>query len=253
VRASSPATAPAASQEVIQDAAKADAAAATPARPTEDQSKLNFSLDLSSESSSGNTEEESIRVGLNVDWRTPKTQFDVDVAYYFKSKPEGTTDNKLTVGAQHRWLRPGMPWFWFVAGRFDFDAFQSWRYRANTHAGPGYRLVETEAIRLDVFGGPGMRREWGSDNESLKFEATVGLDFRWQVTRQQQLRFDVGFFQVVDDSTDHRTRSNGSWRYRFGDSQVNLVVGYAFEYQSIADPENTNDDLRIYTGLSIDF
>lgn len=212
--------------------------------------KVNASL----QASTGNTEEDLVRVGVVAGWETKQTELDADLTYYFKSKPEGTSDNELTAGLRQRWLLPDTKWFWFGEGRFDFDAFQSWRYRVTGHGGPGYRLWDRERTRLDALVGLGARREWGSQNDDIRFEATVGLDFRWTITHRQQVRVGASYYQVVTDGDDYRFRSTASWRLKLDpELQLSLVTGYQFEYQSIADPDKTNDDLRIYVGLEMEF
>ena len=114
-----------------------------------------------------------MRFGSHLERKLRNTIGTMDLSYYHKVKEGDVSDNKLTFGLGRDWLYPESLWFCFVNGRFDYDDFESWQQRANAQAGPGYHLVKTDDIKLDVRSGLGPRREWGSENDTLKFEAAV--------------------------------------------------------------------------------
>jgi putative salt-induced outer membrane protein YdiY len=149
---------------------------------------------------------------------------------------------------------PGSPWFWFVGGRFDWDKFESWDQRFSGQTGPGYHLIENDKFKLDLLGGLGTRKEWGSKNDSWLFEGSAGLDFEYTITERQSLEFDITYFFVLDDLDDYRTRSTGNWRYALSDDlHLSLLVGYSWELQSIVDPGDEHYDLRFFIGVQYAF
>ena len=214
----------------------------------------NASIDLSLNTSSGNTEEQSMRFGSHIKRELPTLRGKMDISYYRKVKEGDLTDNKLTLGLGRDWLDPESVWFWFLQGRFDYDEFESWEQRANAQIGPGYHLIQNDHFVLDARLGLGPRREWGSQNDNLKAEALVGMDFEWQINNKQTFNVSPYFFPVAGDLDDYRARVAGEWRVLF-DSQINLnfVVGGLYEYQSIVDQDKDNGDLRMYVGLRFGF
>ena len=212
-------------------------------------------VDLAMNGSFGNTDNQSFRIGLRTNRETPTTRFTLDGTYYGKNSDGETDDNKFTAGIIHDWLLPESQWFVFTRGRYDFDQFESWRHRVSGHAGPGYRLIDEDGLELDLRGGIGARKEFGSDNDDVKLEGVFGVDFKWQLRRLQS--FDISssiFFPVADDLDDVRTRTTANWVLKLGDeSNLNLTVGLLHEYQSIIDPGNDRHDLKIHAGLRIDF
>jgi putative salt-induced outer membrane protein YdiY len=246
-----------AAQEDAQDAAQPleEAEAEAPeAEEDKEKSPWSLSVDLSVNISQGNTEESDFRFGLNARRQTEETRLRIDSSWYYKRDRNNTTDNKFTLGSRFDWLLPGSPWFWFVGGRFDWDKFESWDQRLSAQTGPGYHLIEKDDLLLDVLGGLGTRKEWGSQNDSWKLEGSLGLDFEYRYTERQSVEFDITYFTALDDFDDFRTRSTANWRYALSnDMRLSLLVGYSWEYQNIADPGDKRYDFRFFVGLQFAF
>lgn len=212
------------------------------------------SVDFSMHSSTGNTQEQSTRFGGHVERELIDTRGILDTSYYHKIKEGEITDNKFTLGYSHDWLDPESIWFYFMSGRFDYDEFESWQKRANGQVGPGYHLVETDELTLDIRLGLGARKEWGSQNNNPKFEGLIGADFEWEITDRQIVTFSPHFFPVVGDLDDYRARVAGEWRFLFDkDMNLSFLIGTLYEYQSVVDPEKEHGDLRVYLGLQFGF
>lgn len=211
-------------------------------------------VDLSFTSASGNTDEQSLRFGANASRITDKTKLLMDFSYYWAATDGATTDNKATLGARNDWLLPESKWFWFVSGRFDYDAFQSWTERVNAQVGPGYHLIENDNLILDVYGGLGGRKEWGSTDDGFKFEGVAGVDLAWTPTGRQSVTFSFQYFPVMTDIQNFRTRSTAQWRYVLDEAySLSLIVGYLWEYQSMVDPGMQRNDFRIWIGIQYGF
>jgi putative salt-induced outer membrane protein YdiY len=213
-----------------------------------------LSVDLSLDSSTGNTDEQATRFGGHLMRELPDRRSSLDISYYRKTKRGTLSDNKSTIGYVHDWLDPKSVWFWFALGRYDYDEFQSWQQRVNAQVGPGYHLIKTDDISLDARLGLGARKEWGSLNNNAKAEGLVGVDFKWQITDRHTLKLAPYFFPVVGDLDDYRARVSGEWRLSIDkDMNLSFVVGTLYEYQSQVDPGTTHGDLRTYLGLQFAF
>jgi len=212
------------------------------------------SVDLSLDSSTGNTDEQSTRFGSHLQREHNEKISTMDLSYYHKIKEGEVSDNKLTLGLGRDWIHPESQWFYFLRGRFDYDEFESWQQRANAQAGPGYYLIKNDEMNLDFRLGLGARKEWGSQNNNAKLEALIGADFEWKITDRQVCDFRASFFPVVGDPDDYRTRFSGEWRFLFDkDMRLSFVIGSLYEYQSVVDPEMEHADLRTYLGLQFGF
>lgn len=216
--------------------------------------KWSFALDFSINTTSGNTNEETTRLGTHIKRRLPRERLALDGAYYHKKNTGKVTDNEFTVGYLKDWLNPGSRWFFFGSGRFDYDEFESWEQRMNLQIGPGYSLIESKDMLLNLRLGAGGRKEWDSQNSHLKFEGLVGIDFEWDLTEKQSIETGIWFFPVITDFDDYRTRTHLNWRYRLSkESDISLLFGVLNETQSIVDPGDDESDTRVFTGIQLGF
>jgi putative salt-induced outer membrane protein YdiY len=212
------------------------------------------SLDFSLDSSTGNTDEQSMRFGGHVKRELPDRRSSADSSYYRKIKEGEMTDNKFTLGFLRDWLDPESVWFWYGFARFDYDEFESWQERANVLAGPGYHLIRSDDISLDARLGLGPRKEWGSANDDVELEAGIGGRLDWAITEKQELQLSSFFLPTVGDLDDYRARISGEWRFLFDkDMNLSLLIGTLYEYQSMVDPGKDHGDLRTYLGLRFEF
>lgn len=212
------------------------------------------SANLSLNGSYGNTDEQSGRFGAAIKRKKEDTQTTYDLAYYNKISDGTTTDNKLTTGLLVDWLKPDSRWFYFASTRYDYDQFESWRHRAAAHGGPGYHLIESPRLTMNLRTGPGARKEWGSDNDDVRFEGAAALDLEWKISKRQTLSAMTGFYPVLTDFDDYRTRSTLDWRFLM-DRELNLslLLGLEHEYLNIVDPGSKQNDTRVYMGIQYDF
>ena len=212
------------------------------------------SVDLSIDTSSGNTDEQATRLGSHVRRKLIDRRTATDLSYYRKVSENDLTDNKLTLGYVRDWLYPKSEWFCFLLGRFDYDEFESWQKRVNAQAGPGYHLFKSDDLNLDIRLGLGPRKEWGSENNNWKAEGLIGADFNWDISQKQRCTFAPYFFPVVGDLDDYRARISGEWRFLFDkDMNLSFLIGTLYEYTSIVDMDKDHGDLRTYLGLRFGF
>ncbi|MHC4130886.1 MAG: DUF481 domain-containing protein [Planctomycetota bacterium] len=213
-----------------------------------------LTTDFSITTASGNTDEETTRFSAHLKRRLRDERLNLDMTYYHKTSEGDTTDNKFTAGVLQDWLNPGSRWFFFGLGRYDYDEFESWTHRSNIQFGPGYNLLDSDSILLNLRAGAGSRKEWGSDSDDPKFEGLAGFDFEWKITQKQSFDTYVHFFPVLTDFDDYRTRSVLNWRYLLSkELNLSFIFGILHEYQSIVDQGDDNSDTRVHTGIQIRF
>jgi len=229
-----------------------------PAEPAPPPKEWSLTISLALNNTTGNTDEQSIRVGFDAIRKREKTRLGFDVVYFFERTDGRTSDNKFSLGGRHDWLNPGSRLFWFVNGRFDNDEFESWQQRFSAHGGPGYHILYMDdtgyEMELDGRLGIGLRREWGSLNDDLKLEAQIGVDYEWIITERQRFVVTANYFPVLDDFDDFRTFTRANWSWAVStDFDLALNVGLSHEYQSVVDPGKEKTDLRIWLGLQYGF
>ena len=211
-------------------------------------------LELALDGSQGNTDEQSTRAKVEYSVRKNLQLRGVEATYYLKIKEDDRTDNKFVLEGNQIWLRADSRWMIIGNVRFDYDEFESWEERVSLRLGPGYRFYDTEKLWFAVASGLGGRREFGSQNDDWKAEASLGTDLVWQISARQSFEFDLFGWVVVDDPDDYRGLSHLGWRIMLNEKlKLSLVTGLSLEYQAIVDPDKEHYDFRNFLGLSFQF
>ena len=218
------------------------------------QRGFSSSIDMSLTSETGNTDESSFRVAGKLGREYSNIKLSGDLSYYHKESDGEKTDDKFTFGLVRDQSFKDSDWFFFMMGRYDYDAFESWRHRVSLHSGPGYKLIQTPDFHMDLRAGPGVRKEWDSNDTDPEFEGITGTSFEWKPTAKQTFSFSTAFYAVFDDFSDNRTRTTFDWDYLLSE-EINLsfVLGVLHEYQSVVDPGKDENDTRVHTGIRYKF
>lgn len=209
---------------------------------------------LAAANAEGNTNSASVSTLFTATRETQHLRTVLDGSYFFSRSEGETSENRASAGFRHDWLNPGSKVFSFINGRFDYDEFQSWRYRAQGHVGLGYHLITPPKLRLDVLGGVGAVKQWMSIDDDLRPEALIGIDGEYAIAAKHTIRFTSTFFPDLIDIDIYRWVNTAAWSWTI-DAKNNLALtaGFQQEYQSQVDPGADHNDLRIYAGLQLDF
>lgn len=225
--------------------------------------KSRFELGLSS--ASGVTDTTNLRLGFKTAYDSPTQKYAILSSYYYAESNSTTTDNKFNLTGLGDWPFRGSRWSIFGQAAFDYDEFQSWDERVTGGGGLRYNIVTfseidgkvtfQDTLSLNGRAGIGFRKEFGSLDEDLVPEGILGVDLTWRLTVKQQLVFGMTFFPDLEEMGEGRFTSRAEWVYNLADlwDGLNLILGYAYEYQSQVDPGVSRNTLNIYATFSIGF
>jgi putative salt-induced outer membrane protein YdiY len=261
-----PATDQGAAETQVQEA-EAAAQAAAPAPPAEPApppdspepsapapKEWKFKLVLGGALSEGNTQTINFAGSFTATRETQRERTVFDTAYFFASSNGDKSDNRFTAGVRHDWLFPESRWFFFAKGRYDYDEFQSWDHRVTAQAGPGYRIFLPPPLALNALAGPGVLKEFGSENDDWQMEFMAGLEGEWTIAEKHTLTFSSFIFPSLTKSPAYRWVNNAAWSWLIDkENDLSLTAGVHYEYDSEVDPGQKHYDLRVYAGLQLDF
>ena len=203
----------------------------------------------------GDSPSTNIVAGLNFNFEDQFKRWRLTGRYFFNSSDDDN-DNNATVDLRRDWLRPGSPWFSFATYRFQFDAFESWKYRSIFSAGPGYNLLRTDDNEhvLDTRLGVTYTREFSGRSQN-KGEALIAFDYSWAFSKKYSLSFSNQLFvQAVPSAGEFRNLTIGEWTMALTERpSMNLRVGFSNEYETDIEPGDTKNDFKYYMALGLDF
>lgn len=212
------------------------------------------SLDVGANGKSGNTENENLTVGLDLDYLDDFKRWRVRGRYFYASEDGATTENNGRFELRRDWLLPDSRWFWRAGGRYQFDKFESWKQRFILFGGPGYRLLESGGHTLDGLVGLAFTREEGERKDD-KGEGIVGLDYVWTISERVSFQLsNTVFSQLVPDAGDLRnmTTSELVWKLT-REPRLSLKLGFENEYETEVEPGDKKNDLYYYLSLGLGF
>jgi len=213
-----------------------------------------FKIVLAAALTDGNTENASGTGIFEAVRELETTRLLLDTGYFFAESNNDRNTNRFTAGFRHDWLNVGSKWFYFAVGRFDWDEFQSWDERVNGHVGVGYRLFEPPKFKLNLLGGLGVVKEWGSDNTDVRPEALLGIEGQYDFTEKHSVKFDSTIFPDLYNLDEFRWVNNLAWSWLLDTKDnLSLTAGLQHEYQSQVDEDREKNDLRLYAGLQLDW
>ncbi len=211
-------------------------------------------FDVGLNATDGNSEAATLYLAFVSKKETPTERWELDSAYRYAQKNGESTANRFTVGLVKDWKITDSLWFYFADLRYDWDQFQDWDARLAGHAGVGYDLVKTDSLDVELRGGFGGLREFGSSDDSIKPEALAGVEAEWRISENQSLEAKSTYYPDLDETGEFRTLSHVDWKLKLNRfEKTSIKVGLKHEHQSEVDPGSEKNDWWYYAALSIGF
>jgi len=202
----------------------------------------------------GNSETFDLRLGIEASRESERHRWILDAAYNRSTASGDVTDNRFTAGVLKDFLFPDSDWLAFVRGRYDLDDFEAFDHRLSGAAGLGYQILDKDDLQLSTRFGAGVTREFGSNDESIRPEANLGLNVDWQIDDRQSVGASVLVLPNLDDLGEYRVISSADWRFLISErDNLNFKLGVESEYDSLAPAGVDAHDLYYYAALLLDF
>jgi len=211
-------------------------------------------LEIGFNVSEGNTENSDFRVGFGSTKENDRHRWKADASYYLEFDEGDRTDHAATAGLLKDWLYPDSRWFWYALGRVDFDEFEAWDWRTFAGGGVGYHLVQEESLTIDLRGGAGLLREFGSEDDNLRPEGQLGIEGEWRIDDRQSIVADAWFYPDLGDLGEYRTTASAAWQIKIDARRgMSLKLGVENEYESEVDPGNEKNDFKAFGAFVFEF
>lgn len=164
--------------------------------------------------STGNSQDASVNGSLDISKKTDAFRGTFDSSYFYASQNSVRNTNAFTAGYKHDFLMKESRFFFFLAGRYQYDQFQDWRHRISGNGGVGYDILRKDDYDLSVEIGAGFARTQGTEvnsvivNRAWKPEGVAGLSGSWRPFEGHEFSADVTFFP------NFRTNAQGVFEFR---------------------------------------
>lgn len=195
-------------------------------------------VELGASRSTGNSDDIGLTLGLRlnregIDWKHRL------IARADKQRSRGiTTRERVSVTYEPQYtISEGL--FAYGLGQFESDRFQGFDARYALSGGLGYRLVDSENVKLAVKAGPAWRRtEFVVGDSVSSIAALAGFDFEWAINERLKLTKNANMLANAGSSaTIIIDRNNTSLNLVTGldarvNSRISTRLSYTIDYNS---------------------
>jgi putative salt-induced outer membrane protein len=131
---------------------------------------------------SGNTRATTLNLKLNMSKEVDKWKHTLDMAALRATTGGSTIGDRYTAGWQSDYKISDRT-FAFGALRYENDKFSGFKYQASETAGVGYKIINTEKVKLSGQAGAGVRQLKNAVTGATSSDAvfTAGLDYENQL------------------------------------------------------------------------
>lgn len=173
--------------------------------------------------------------------------------YYFQTANGVETDNNLLLRGLEEFLLKDSKWEVFVQGTYQNDEFQSWEQRIGGYAGPGYRLIESDDLKLKLRGGVGASYEFPTATWTP--ELLFADELVWKIDARSALKQGFEIYPDVDQFGEYRFIARLDYEVALSaKNDLKATAGIRDEFDSYVDPDGgTSNDMKLYVGLKYDF
>ncbi len=226
--------------------------------PSADGPAYSGELSAGADGSSGNTERFATRLGLGMQRESTRNETKFAFAYRRADQEtasgdgeNGLTEDTAIATLRNDWrLAAESRWAIFVDTLFEYDKFRDFDYRLAGSVGPAYRFLDREELSLVGRAGLGASRKFGSEDDEVKPELLLGLDYKHQLTSTQKIVAGIGIYPDIADITEFRATSQVAYDIsmveRLG---LSLRLGIEDRYDSAASEGAKANDLDYYAAL----
>ena len=206
------------------------------------------SLEVGLNGASGTSESLSVRAGGYSKFENDRRKVKVEL-YHNRTNAEGVdTQNNAKLDARHDWLLGESPWTIYALSQLFYDEFQAFDVNLNMNAGFGYKLVDSEQLKISGTVGSGASREFGGPDDEWVPEAQFGWEYEHQLVEHQRFYAKMDYFPEFTDFGTYRLLTDIGWEIELlQPSNMSLKISATDRYDS--EPQGVNPHILNYSVL----
>lgn len=204
---------------------------------------------------SGNTENLSIRGTIGAKRTTERYETTLGLLYAYASTDSEETENRLRFDARNDWLfGEGSRWRYFISAFAEYDEFQDWDYRLGIFNGVGYDFIKNERTTLTGRAGFGVVKDFGGENDDVRLEGLLGLDWTHQLNDRNKLYASATYYPDFTDMPEFRLEAKAGWEIKLDETNgMFLNLGVEDRYSSNPGGDAESNDFAYFALLGWNF
>ena len=214
-------------------------------------------IDVGISGEQATTDSSNIHLGYlaKKDDEAHRTKFDAQ--YNYGDTASSISTNNGTTGLSNDWLIAHEDYFYFAAGRYEYNQFGDWAHRVSFTAGPGYNFIKNNHMELIGRFGIGAYKQFKTENQAVTPEGSIGFELSWYIAKGQKLAASNTSYPELIHLGEFRNVSALDWTMKLaGTEHLALKLGIQNEYQSNVQQSQTGNkpnDFRFLGALMYAF
>ncbi|MET0043151.1 MAG: DUF481 domain-containing protein, partial [Candidatus Thiodiazotropha sp. 6PLUC3] len=102
-------------------------------------------LEMGLNGASGNSDTMNIHLGFSTEYTDLEKAWNFSTAYDRAKSDGDVSANRFFADLKREWIWPGIPWFSYMQGRYDWNQFKDWDDRISASSGIGYQHIKNES------------------------------------------------------------------------------------------------------------
>jgi len=211
-------------------------------------------LELGFNGTSGDSDTLNLRFGFKTEKKTLEDRWRVLSTYNLDTANSENTRNEFIASFTKDWLEPAHKHFYYATAAYEYNQFNDWEQRVSGGAGIGYEWVKNPIIEFTTRTGIGAKREFGSDDDHVQPEASVGAEFNWRLSPRQKIAASATYYNELIELENNRVVSSLEWVFKVDQvDKVSLKLGVQDEYESSTTDDSKHNDAKFFGAIVFDF
>lgn len=204
---------------------------------------------------SGNTENISLRGTIGAKRASEHMESTLGFLYSYASQDSNSTENRARFDARNDWfIGQDRRWRYFLSGFVEYDEFQDWDLRLGVFTGFGYDLIKNDRTTLTGRAGFGVVTDIGGQNDDVRLEGLLGLDWTHQLNDRNKLYASATYYPDFTDIPEFRVEAKAGWEIKLDETNgMFLKLGVEDRYDSDPGGDSKSNDFAYFALLGWNF
>lgn len=203
----------------------------------------------------GNTDNLSFRGTIAAKRTTDYWETTLGFLYAYSNRESIATENRTRLDVRNDWFfSESRRWRYFLSGFVEYNEFQDWDLRFGAYNGFGYDFIKSERTTLTGRAGLGAKWDMGGENEDIRFEGLLGLDWTHQLNDRNKFYASLTYYPVISDVPEFRIETKAGWEIKLDETNgMFLNLGIEDRYDSNPGGTSQSNDFAYFALLGWNF
>jgi hypothetical protein len=177
------------------------------------------------------------------------------IGWWYSRTNDETSAQRVQLDARNEWPATAKStWSYFIAGKSEYDEFQTWDWRLSGQAGVGLTFFKGDPLTLTGRTGFGASREFGTPSPEVHAEFVPSVDLEYKINGRNKLCGSASAW-IDLENTRGTHASLKAWYEAVLDAEhgMNLKIGMEDRYEASPGLGREEHEVDYYATIVFNF